>query len=982
MEQPLTPDATVVENPVASPQSLFSPSSTSSLSWTSSASLTSTTTATTLTPTLSVALPKFKENYITDEDQKRAVELLIQQRVIDGKTKKTKKEEPFTYKEVNPVLTALISDKTTAVSPGLVEALLKQGGDVSVARPKSKSIWKKIVRKDQEERRSDLLAKATQNCSLDVVWILTKQADETAKTEALPYAIDQNDTTKARILLDAEADAAKYCKEFLSAVEKNADDMVEILLKANRGPCSECRTTGLVKAVHNGSMRNTLILLEKGADADFQSGAAVQEAISTGREDLTNAIVFCARKPSSSSLDTALGLAYDKLAADAEKQHRMIDICLRGGARGSTTDQTLVQACKAGQEALIDILLTHDTSVDHDAGAALKFAILSKQPALLTTLQRGKPSLSTLATVIPSAANLDDSGVVYEVIDILLSASLRGDSVAQTLITVIEHPIKSAGDSEHLKLIRLLLEKGDANVNFAGGKSISLAAAQGMTEMLKLLLQHGPSVESLNAAFPLAMDLGDAAHRLEIVTMILEAGASGTIIDEALLASASTGKNGVELTSVLLKQSSVNYKNGKALCNAVNSCSIEQVQALMAGGPSDSTLAAAWTEADALQNDEFQHEAFKIFLTAGVDESLKNNSLITNATRGKRGHPVCTLLLQHQASPDYSNGACLVNAAKGLHLGTLGLLADFVTSASVFTAAFDALCDGQGWLAPRGLEIIQFLLEYGASGPEVDAAFCKAARLYEPDAVELLATSINPEVVNVALATVTQAGKDWLSPDNNHLWLIHSLLEWGAAGDCVNIVFLEALDAYARGFTSEDLIDTFLRVGAKADVNFQNGEAIQIASRYGKAALLEKLISCGATAETLSMAFAEAITAEHDESTLLSLIDVFAHSKGTKLNAKIVPDGYQPPLFACLAAYPQSAKLVKRLTEIGCDLESTIESFVYDDEEVNADNVTPLVWALCQPENRIGPGAIEALIEANGKLLSLFAAEITSYTND
>jgi hypothetical protein len=746
--------------------------------------------------------------------------------------------------------------------------------------------------------------------------------------------------------------------------------MVEVLLRATKGPCASCRTISLVKAASNGNLRNSLLLLEKGADADFDNGAAMQKAIDAGREDLANAIASCGRKPSPKSFDIAVGLAYSKLAHDAEKQHRMIDICLRGGAKGSITDETLVQACKKGQNALIDILLVHGASVDHGTGAAIQYAISSKQPALLTTLLRGKPSMSTLATAIPLTTTLDDPAIAYEITNTLLSAGLRGESVAKTLITIVERPTQAVVDPEHLKLIQLVLENGEADVNFNGGKSISVVAAAGITEVLKLLLQHKPSVESLNTAFPLAMELQDATRRLEIVAMVLQAGAAGEIIDDALLASAGTGKDGVALTSVLLKQSSVDYRNGKAICNAISSCCLEQMQALMAGGPSVSTLSAAWTEADALQDDEFQYKAFQILLAVGVDQTLKDKSLNTAATRGQRGMQVCTLLLQHQASPDYSNGECVVSAAKGFHLDTLRLLAGSVTSGSVFTNAFDAFSDGDEWLTPRGLEIVHFLLEYGASGQDVDAAFCKAARLYDADALNLLASSINPEVVNVALVTVTQAGKDWLSIYNDKLWLIHSLLEWGAAGDSVNLVFLEALDAYARGFTSEDLIDTLLHVGAKADVNFQNGEAIQIAAKYGNVALLEKLIACGATKESLSIAFAEAITAGHDEKALLELIDVFVNHKGAKPDVKIAPNGYQPPLFACLAAYPQSANLAKRLIQIGCDLEAQIEYWPYDDEDLEGENVTVLGWALSQPEKHIASAVVEEIIAAKGKFSS------------
>ncbi|KAF3913605.1 hypothetical protein ABW20_dc0102322 [Dactylellina cionopaga] len=929
-------------------------------------------------PSLIPVLPTFQTNYITNIDRTRATELMTQQRVQDKKEKKSKKAEPFTYKEANPVLSMIVVDKASPPSPGLVQALLEYGGNVSIARPKSKSLFKMITRKDQKEQRSDLLTQATKNCGQEVVWILTQNADETAKNEALPFAIQQNNPIKAHVLIAAGADASPLCTEFLSAVDNQWEEMVAVLLiSATKGACQECRNKGLVKATTKGSMPISQILLDKGANADFQSGAAMQKAVEYGREDLANAIASCSKRPSAASLDIAVDLAYVGLGEDPEKQHRMIETCLKIGAKGSKTDETLVKACQKGQSGLIDILLTHGASVDHNKGAALQFAVTSKQPDLLTTLLRGKPSNSTMAAVIPYSMILDDLKETHGLIDILLSAGLRGDSVAETLIRVIETGIPGGTDSAHLELIQLLLEKGEANVNLQDGKSIVLAVTQGRANVLTQLLLHGPTVDSLNTAFPHAVSLADSAQRLLIATMVLEAGAKGKVVDEALVVSANSGKDGASLTSVILKQSSVDYDGGKPLTNAVQTRCLEQMKALMVGNPSASTIAAAWAEADSVGDDEFKLKAFEVLLTSTVDVSLQDNSLVAAATRGQRGIPVCSLLLKHQASPDRLDAAALVAAAKGLHLDTLTLLAGFVTLPASFIIAFDAFSEGVQWLQPRGLEIVHFILEHGASGPEVDAAFCKAARLYEPDALELLATSINPEVVNVALILVTQSSDDWLSIDNRNLWLLHSLLEWGAQGECVNVAFLKAVDAYARGLTSEQIIDTFLTVGEKADVNFQNGEALQIAIRYGKPQLLEKLAAHGATQEVITLVFAETIIAALEEDVVLSLVEILVNNKTFKPDFKSPPEGYQPHLFACLAAHPKAAKLISRLIKLGCDTEVEVDTFLYDDEEIEAEPATVIAWALSQ-DTTIDSLVIIALLD--GKANVNFTAKISKST--
>ncbi|KAJ6258604.1 hypothetical protein Dda_6651 [Drechslerella dactyloides] len=924
-------------------------------------------------------MPSFQSNYITEVDRRRAMDLMLAQRVSDKKEKKTKKSEPFTYKEANPVLAAIIADNKSPASPGLVQALLEHGGNVSIARPKSKSFIKMVTRKDQKERRSDLLSQATQNCGAEVVWILTQSADDVAKNEALPFAVKQNEPEKAQVLIASGADASPLCTEFTMAVDNLWDPMVEVLLSAKRdlGPCQECRDKCLVKATTKGSLTIAQMLLDKRANADFQSGAALQRAIEDGREDLVKAITSCASKPSPASLDIAVDIAYTKLVKDAEKQHWTIETCLKTGAKGSKTDETLLQASRKGQGQLIDILLTYGASVDHKSGAALQFAITSEQPELLTTLLRGKPTNATMAAVVGDTMTLSSLKLTHELIDILLSAGLRGDSVAETLIKTIETGIPGGTDEGHLELVRLLLEKGEANVNHQGGKSIILAATQGRANVLALLLQHSPSVESLNAAFPCAVALTDAARRLEIATMILEAGAKGSVVDEALVASANTGKDGASLTSVILKQSSVDYDSGKPLTVAVVSRCLEQMTALMAGIPMPSTVSTAWAEVEAINDDEFRTRAFEILLTGAVDPALQDKSLVTAASRGKQALSVCDLLLKNDASPERLDAAALIAAAKGLHLETLALLARSVTSPAAFIATFDAFSDGEQWLGPRGLEITQFILEHGAAGAEVDAAFCKAARLYEPDAMELLATSINPEVINVALVLVTQSSEEWLSIDNRHLWLIHYLLEWGAEQEVVNAAFIKAVDAYCRGLASDELIDTFLSIGKKADVNFQSGEVLQIAIRYGKPALLKKLAEHGATEKIITVAFFETIVAVLTEEVVLSLIDVLVNNKAAKPDFKSPPEGYQLPLFACLATHPKSAKLVERLIKLGCDVEAEVEAFLYEDEEVESEPATVLAWALSQ-EAFIESVAINALID--GKANVNFVAKISKAT--
>ncbi|KAK4158892.1 hypothetical protein QBC43DRAFT_223261 [Cladorrhinum sp. PSN259] len=936
-------------------------------------------------------LPTFKPTYITDEDRTRADELMTEQRRKDKKEKKIKKGEPFGYKEANPVLDDIVNDASTCSSrsPGLFEALLQSGGNVSVARPKSTNVMKFVIRKDQTQQRSDLLARATANCTIEAVRILATSdtADETSKNEALPSVIRRNEPVKSHILINAGADVEPLHQEFLDAVDKGWDEMVAVLFLGAKQPCQSCRDEGLVKAVLKGSARNLRLLLEKGADAEFKNGAALQRAMTDGRQDLVAALIASKKPPSSQSLDGALDIAYRsaRMANDKAKKYWMMERCLQAGAAGVKTNQALADACKEGQEDLIDLLLAHNASVNHDSGKAIRFAVTSKQPALLTKLLQGKPSNATMAISMPFAVAVDDLDTAHSLAFLLLAANLRGDSVASALIAVVSKSLKvespSGADTStqdaHLNLIRLLLNEGSADVNFDSAKCLLLATQGGRSDILSLLLQHAhPSEASLNAAFPLAVALADASLRLEMATMILDAGAKGAVVDDALVASASTGAEGAALTAAIRKRSSVDYNGGAALVAAVRSRCLPQMQALLTEDacPCPATMDSAWAEADKITDSgQARLEVFKTLLTAPgrgiVSGDLQDESLAVAAAQGSYGLPICALLLEHGgASPERQDAKALVAAARGLHLGVLQLLAGSVgsdTAAAVWRRVFDAFTDDEQpeWLQPRGLEVVHFLVQHGASGDEVDAAFCKAARLYQQDAVELLATAIAPRVVDLALAFAMDSD-DWKALDNRGLWLIHLLLERGVEQQYVNTEFLRAADAYARGDAPGAVIDTFTTVGLRADVNFQNGEPLQIAIRHGSVALLKKLLASGrVTKETMSLAFAEAIISTHEEAVVFSLLEALASIPGAMPDIAVPPEGYQPPLFACLAAHPQSAKLAKQLIDLNCDINAEVEHYLYDDEEVAAEPANVLAWALSLPEKKIGSAVITTLIE-------------------
>lgn len=392
----------------------------------------------------------------------------------------------------------------------------------------------------------------------------------------------------------------------------------------------------------------------------------------------------------------------------------------------------------------------------------------------------------------------------------------------------------------------------------------------------------------------------------------------------------------------------------------------------MTGVPSSGTLKAAWSEADALEDAILQHRVYRRLLECGIEQTLKDRSLINAVRKGPHGIDLCRLLLEYDASPDYCDGASIVSAAKAYDMASLDLLADAVISERTFNAGIRGILESHAWTCPEGLKVVQFLVGRGVDQQELHLAFCAAARLFSHEALELLEDWVNLEVAATrAFAEVTSAGKEWLSPDN--LAIIDHLIQWGATGEPVDLALIDAVDALCLGEDLDDLVDTLLPY---TDINVLNGSPVASAAKYGKVDILEKLLSEGvANAETLSVALAVAITTEHEEKLTLSIIDVIMRNEHGKLDAKLVPEGYYPPLFACLQGYPQSVKLAKRLCEIGCSLEHTVLFPTYDDEDLADEEVPVLPWALYQPKKLIASAVIEMLIEAKGECLTFIPSD-------
>jgi hypothetical protein len=738
--------------------------------------------------------------YLTDEDTQNALTRLAERRESDPEykaprglskiTKSKAKLEEFSNKEINRAFRATVEENGPL---GLVEAFLALGASVDVARRASTNMWKKVIKKDQTDVRSDVLQVATRGGSNQLVELLAGYADQQSRDEALLIAVYQRNLQKTQTLLEFDASIYEAHDIFLSAVDNGDTDLIELLLAAPKLPCRECRAKALVKAAETSCLRMVSALLFSDADTQYDDARAIKLAASHGDLAVCVAIAGSPRPPSPSNLDAAAGAGY-RGNPDHCTRLSILEICLCGGARGEQTMQILVLATERNELDTIELLLQYGVSVDYQGGGALCIAISREANSSFTAL---------------------------------LGASTNAKTLGNGLVTAVR--CKKLG----LDFCNRLLERG-ASVDYENAKPLVTAINTHANEILELLLSKVPSTQSMAVALEAALRLS-GENRMVALSLLLTGRIGQTALDEGLL--------------------------------------------------------------KLVEEDPNDLEAIKALLSAG-------------------------------ASADHKDGLCVVNAARYFEIRTLELLCPAVNSSgSIFSKASAAVvANNSDWMRSEGLDVLRFLLKNGASSSTLHDALCQAAVLFNLCALYFLAGWIkSTDIYTLAFAKAIEVGERWHSAGG--LPIIRVLLKGGAKGDIVDGALLQAQERYLQGRASESLIDALLDFGA--DVNYDEGHAVEMAVKAGDIGLLDKLFNSKPNERTLSRALSVALISGHPVQKLLTIINALLRKKGEIANPNFVVPGMDPPIFLALQKYPTSVTVVERMLEIGCKVETKISFKVF-----------------------------------------------------
>jgi hypothetical protein len=450
----------------------------------------------------------------------------------------------YTSRELNRVLAEVIDSDG---SVGVVKALLALGADVNFARRRHSHTWDKITLRNQPGERNDVLVRATLRCRPETIRVLAAHADQANLDCALHHAIVRGNLNILAALLEHGASPVQLHDDFQDVVYHNKLQVVKVLLSGHHLPCLACRSTGLRIAVENQSLEIIHLLLQHWADVNYGDAIALTRAVEHARPDFVAALISGPVRASPRSLDAAVGKlrgATGEMESDLNRD--ILQLCLSAGAAGPETTRLitegLLEVVKRRQIHLLDTILRYRKPPGQYEAAALLEAIRAEQLVIVIKLLEFKPSTESLTTVISQAPGIGSPQLRYEVTRLLIEAGARGPCAAEALVNTVHCLVANLrrGDKmsieRDMSLFYLLLQEGQADVNFKRGEALQIAVRSSCIGIAENIVAKDPSPDSLGAALSWAMDIADVNKKQVLVEMLLRREVDEDAAGKALVA--------------------------------------------------------------------------------------------------------------------------------------------------------------------------------------------------------------------------------------------------------------------------------------------------------------------------------------------------------------------------------------------------------------------------------------------------------------
>ncbi|KAI1877773.1 hypothetical protein JX265_003781 [Neoarthrinium moseri] len=747
-------------------------------------------------------------------------------------------------------------------------------------------------------------------------------------------------------------------------------------------------------------------LLQHGhADVNANEGRAVVNAVGNPDSALLETVLSLG-KPNQGTLERAMKSLGQVPSGPAKAQK--LDILLRRTSPKSTMSQLLVDEVQHVLKipppqrnlAVLKTLLANGADINAYNAEALCRAVAAADGPMVDLLFSARPNPHSLSFAMPHALRIQDLMDRLTFAQRILEAGIPPTEVNRALVFAVNtYP-------DDIPLINSLLAHADTKDGIALIEAIKMEK-QDIVELI--LHKKSFSVDVLNSGFAQATRGKNKRSRSLSCSNLLKAGASGEVVSDALLAAASDGD--VDFGSILVQNGgSVEHKDGQAIVAACKSGAADVLGMLLSGDSnvSQQTLQKGFQAATEISDLARRADIFKLLLQRGITGEVVDAQLVSAGRFGDNGTNLVRLLLVYGASPDFNEGEAVEKATSSAFLHNLEMLLGIrevggkqkKPSSHTLLKAMEAC-----WNLSRDVRftVLEWIFKAGKPVPNaVHAALTKVVNEEEPEErviqllvanrasptangcqtlidatrtlsasqfTQLLESKITPEEASLAFgkAFVPDNSKSWLS--ERGLEIARCLLRKGAGGDAVGSAFVAVLGVYAAnpGSVADSFVELLLKYDA--DINYNRGEALQIAATQDSPGLLRRLLRENPNSEALTMAFPMIFDTDGDEDRVHESMSLFTeyHGGDNHIDTMFNHPGSEPVVIRALSRFPRSTKILQALLDVGYYHDQVTTARVIPELEGD-EQVNLLTWTILQPQKKISSGVISLLIDAGAKV--------------
>ncbi|KAL1606732.1 hypothetical protein SLS60_004139 [Paraconiothyrium brasiliense] len=939
--------------------------------------------------------------FASEEDHTLARQLLVDQRVSGpdyrdpGKKLKlifrsSKEKErlqdttqwDFSQDELDRALSAAIDKPATR--PGLIQAFLNLGAKVNfveVADQKSKANKKTVV---TDRRRSTVLQRAATVRRADSLSLLAASgADQITLDEGLKAALAANDHPCVQELLRHGADLNTSPNALADAVRSNDQNFVRLLLRAPKALRPDIISSCLPAAVQQKSEPVISLLITHGADPNFDNASALTTSVARCEYRTCVALVAGPMPLNSTSLKAAFETVMRMSSAQDLYQFLELFFCCGLSPASPRLTGLLVAASQRNDIRMAEMLINYGVPPTVNQAECLKIAIARSHWQLADIILKTSISPAHASMALDVVPEDTPKSERLHIISTLVAKGASGSSLERWLVRAVEE-----GDSE---LMDLLLNAGQP-LGTGNNRAIQAAVARKDIRSLRLLLASRPSPQSLAQVFPLIRSGYTASERLETVRLLLEHGACGPEVDQALVAAVadtSSTRDIALITELVRHGALVNHDHGKALKLAVSQADLPIVRLLCGAKVSTQSKSACLPLIFDTKGSRRPATIamLELLVAGGVEEGAATQALEIAVRGGSPNLDVIERLIA--ADPRLLSQAFqfATSLSSVPHKEAIlkSLLGRGISQETLDRALITEIRQLKG---TDESAIAQLLLQHGASiNYNGGAAFVASAATGNSLLVKLLLTGrdspwqptvtsafqslfdpanlrrLNPaapsrtSVGNIVVA-LRQEAPHTHSADNerssgDYVEVAEQLLNLGVDQNAVDLALRAVLDPENGLHATESIVDRLLN--HRADVNAANGVCFVFAARRNStlfARLLEFRPNFTALLPSL-------ISSGLDEGILLELIEAcFSHG----CTADDLDLSHPTSLILAVQKYPRSEALIQKLLNHGCNPEASLSGVI--DTKVGEEAIPALLWALAQPQKRVSSSVIITLLQA------------------